>query len=175
MVDLLFTPCYYRQLYEVMKSLQFDDLLNLSLTDKKIRTFCKYDKLTQDLFIEKEVEKYLQTRFVKYGFDELPFMIAIQDGNHRVVSELIKRGFDPSYDDNWAIRAASEKGNIRMVNLLLEDDRVDPSANDNYAIRFASSGGHLQVVERLLQDERVDPSGNYNQAIIWHVNMVISM
>ena len=69
-------------------------------------------------------------------------------------------GLDPSADDNYAIRAASENGHIAVVDRLLQDGRVDPSADDNHAIRMASHCGHIAVVDRLLQDGtgRVDPS-----------------
>jgi ankyrin repeat protein len=60
---------------------------------------------------------------------------------------------------------ASLDGHLKVINLLLQDERVDPSARNNVAIRSASQKGHLAVVERLLQDERVDPSIIANAAI----------
>ena len=90
---------------------------------------------------------------------------AAKEGDLNLVNILINANFDPSADDNYAIRKASEKGHLNVVNRLLEDDRVDPSARDNYAIRTASGNGHLNVVNRLLKDDRVDPSDFDNEAI----------
>jgi hypothetical protein len=63
---------------------------------------------------------------------------------------------DPSLYDNWLIRRASELGDIKTVNYLLNDSRVDPSAVNNNAVRMASKNGHNEVVERLLLDDRVE-------------------
>jgi ankyrin repeat protein len=74
---------------------------------------------------------------------------------------------DPSFQDNIAIRNASQRGHVAVVDRLLQDERVDPSANDNEPIRVASEKGFVAVVDRLLADERVDPSANENEAIRW--------
>jgi hypothetical protein len=39
--------------------------------------------------------------------------------------------FDPSADDNRAIRQAAMDGQLAVVERLLQDERVDPSANNN--------------------------------------------
>ena len=74
---------------------------------------------------------------------------------------------DPSDDNNYAIRLASQGGHLEVVKVLLKDERVDPSALDNVAIPFASHGGHLEVVKLILKDSRVDPSDDDNYAIRW--------
>ena len=56
---------------------------------------------------------------------------------------------DPSDFNNYAIKQASEKGHLEVVQLLLQDERVDPSVDDNWAIRWASKNGHSEVVEAL--------------------------
>ena len=72
---------------------------------------------------------------------------------------------DPSLDNNFAIRDASEYGCTEVVRFLLQDPRVDPTARDNCAIRYASQNGHTEVVRLLLQDPRVDPSALDSRAI----------
>jgi surface antigen len=79
--------------------------------------------------------------------------------------ELLLPFVDPSAEDNYAIRWASQNGHLAVVERLLKDERVDSSANDNHAIRSSSEKGYVAVVERLLQDERVDPSAEDNYAI----------
>ena len=75
--------------------------------------------------------------------------------------------YDPSADDDDAIRWASEFGHTDVVKLLLGDDRVDPSADNDEAILLASYNGHLDVVKLLLQDPDVDPSADNDEAIRW--------
>jgi ankyrin repeat protein len=79
---------------------------------------------------------------------------------------VINDGIDPSADNNYAIRKASEHGRLEVVKELLKDKRVDPAANINYAIENASNNGHLEVVKELLKDNRVDPSVRNNYAIV---------
>ena len=57
---------------------------------------------------------------------------------------------DPSANDNYAIRLASQNGHVETVKLLLEDNRVDPSANNNYSIKEASRNGHMEIVKLLI-------------------------
>ncbi len=81
------------------------------------------------------------------------------------VKLALKKGVNPSREDNYAIRSASYHGYTEIVKLLLQDERVDPSAHNNYAIRLASNNGHTEVVKLLLQNKRVDPSAHNNYAI----------
>jgi ankyrin repeat protein len=88
---------------------------------------------------------------------------AAENGHADVVDYLLRHArFDPSADDNRAIRQAAEGGHVAVVERLLRDARVDPSADGNRAIRQAAKNGHIAVVERLLRDARVDPSANDN-------------
>jgi len=59
---------------------------------------------------------------------------------------------EPSAENNYTIRIASERGYPELVELLLQDPRVDPSDRDNEAIRIASERGHPNIVELLLLD-----------------------
>eukprot|EP01117_Protostelium_nocturnum_P011249 TRINITY_DN4085_c0_g1_i1.p1 TRINITY_DN4085_c0_g1~~TRINITY_DN4085_c0_g1_i1.p1 ORF type:complete len:228 (+),score=48.34 TRINITY_DN4085_c0_g1_i1:254-937(+) len=58
-----------------------------------------------------------------------------------------------------------EKGDLEMMNELMEDSRVDPSANFNSSIRMASKNGHSKVVSVLLKDPRVNPACWANSAL----------
>jgi len=72
---------------------------------------------------------------------------------------------DPSAEDNYAIRTASNNGHVDVVKVLLADPRTDPSAQDNIAICIASVKGHTDIVNVLLADPRVDPSAHDNWPI----------
>lgn len=63
--------------------------------------------------------------------------------------------FDPSIQDNVAIKEASRYGYLETMRVLLEDKRVDPSAEDNKAVISAYDHGHLDAVRLLLTDPRV--------------------
>ena len=84
----------------------------------------------------------------------------------RFAEKILENGrVDPSFNDNFAIRCASESGHLELVCLLLRDFRVDPSAVWNYSVVFASSRGHVNVVRELMDDQRVDPSADQNLAL----------
>ena len=61
---------------------------------------------------------------------------------------------DPSTNDNYPIRIASEKGHTEIVRMLLEDPRVDPSADDNEAIQNASNSGYIEMVRLCFAGQR---------------------
>jgi hypothetical protein len=64
---------------------------------------------------------------------------AVRNGHVDVVDCLLRHAmFDPSADDNCAIKLAAECGHVAVVERLLQDERVNPSAGDNYAFRFAA-------------------------------------
>jgi len=76
-----------------------------------------------------------------------------------------KRVFDPSINENSAIRWAARHGKLEAVLALLKDERVDPSQGGDKAIRWACWNGHTEVVQALLRDVRVNPSANDNYSI----------
>jgi len=78
---------------------------------------------------------------------------------------VARRAFDPSMNENNAIRWAARHGKLEAVLALLRDDRVDPSQGGDKAIRWASWNGHTEVVRALLGDLRVNPSANDNYSI----------
>ena len=110
-----------------------------------------------------------RSRKFDFDFDQglLDYCIieASNYGYLQIVELLLTHGADPSNTYNDALRWASRKGHLAVVERLLQDRRVDPRDVNNYAIRKASEYGHLAVVERLLQDRRVDPSVNDNEAL----------
>lgn len=62
---------------------------------------------------------------------------------------------NPSLDDNFALKFASNFGHLDVLNRLLEDPRLDLSAIDHITIKWASQNNHIDVVQRLLEEERV--------------------
>jgi ankyrin repeat protein len=85
----------------------------------------------------------------------ISFLNAVRTGNLALVNLTLELDLiDPSFENNIAIREASEHGHVNIVDRLLRDTkkRVDPSVNDNYAISISSRNGHVAVVDRLLQE-----------------------
>ena len=54
---------------------------------------------------------------------------------------------------------------IKIVKILLKDERVDPSDQNNDAIQWASNNGYYKIVKLLLKDKRVNPSVHNNFVI----------
>jgi hypothetical protein len=100
------------------------------------------------LFEDQEIQKIQETEL-----DNL--YRACGTGNVEMVNRCIENGIDPSVYCNYAIRLASAKGYIDVINILLHDGRINPSAESNLALKNAVRYGHLSVVDLLLQDKRI--------------------
>ena len=105
------------------------------------------------------------------------WQMLVQRGHVTHIGLAMRCGADPSARNQFAVRFASSKGHVHVVNLLLRDERVDPSVAEQYTIGFASCNGHVEVVDRLLRDARVDPGADSQWAIRHassngHVNVV---
>ena len=57
------------------------------------------------------------------------------------------------------------KGDIRIVNFLINDPDVDPSVGRSKLLRYASQKGYNDIVNVLLKDSRVNPSLYRNYAL----------
>jgi ankyrin repeat protein len=114
-----------------------------------------------------DVQEMLESGKVLFeGKESSALVSAVKNGHVEIVDYLLRHAmFDPSVDDNHAVRMAADCGHLAVVDRLLQDKRVDPSADNNYAVGLAAENGHLAVVERLLQDPRVDPSARDNYAV----------
>ena len=82
-----------------------------------------------------------------------------QQGHFEIVQRLLQKDLAskviPSANKNHALRMASRKGKFKVVQLLLNNDRVDPTDGSNDAVRLATQNGHDDVVNLLMTDPRV--------------------
>ena len=62
---------------------------------------------------------------------------------------------DPSYEESWSIRVASQYNRLEFVEILLKDSRVDPTESHNWAINIASGNRYNNIVEILWKDQRI--------------------
>ena len=75
------------------------------------------------------------------------------------------QAFDPTVNNNCALKWAIQTGYTKVVEDLLTDKRINPGMENNSSIRKASELGHLKIVKMMLNDKRVDPSAENNKAI----------
>lgn len=95
-----------------------------------------------------------------------PLHYAIKHRYPETVKLLLdSKYFDPSSNNNIAIRIASQKGYDEIVTMLLNDDRVDPSDKSNDSLIQAITGGLLSIVKLLLSHPKIDPSARNNHAL----------
>lgn len=81
------------------------------------------------------------------------FFAAINQGNLAEVNQLLEEGgFDPAYNDNWALCHAAANGHPAVVNRLLEIPEVlnDVTNTNNYALWRAAHNGHIEVLYLLV-------------------------
>lgn len=147
--------------------LAFMDNVHLCVKDYSLTVLvwmCKNYVVDQVLRIVRLDPALLKIAHLDYKI--LSFKWASFFGHFDVVDLLLQDSlFDPSVDNNYAIRKASTNEHTDIVKLLLQDPRVNPAAHENEAIRFSSLNGHVDVVDLLLQDSRVDPSAKDNGAL----------
>lgn len=89
-------------------------------------------------------------------------------------NELGDQTFDPSAFSNRALRHASAKGYLHLVEKLLKDPRVNQAVWEFDTtlellcppIVLAASNGHEEIVKVLLNDSQAEPSAGFNAALI---------
>jgi len=69
------------------------------------------------------------------------------------VKAFLKAGFDPSFDNNIALRQAILNGNSNIVHTLLEDPRVDPYEDNSVALQIAIDCGFRDIIRMLIIDK----------------------
>ena len=159
-ISPLFTSPYYNQLYETMRYLDYDEILQLCNTNRQTRSFCQNSFLVNRLLISRKTDQYINN----YGTPLQALIAASAQGNLNIVNELLRRGVNPT--DNYLVfLGAIDKRRLNVVKRLL-DAGVDPSIQNNYAINRAASEGDLNLVSLLLNHPKVDPGAKSNQAII---------
>ena len=131
----------------------------------------KYHRKTKKSKPDKSKKRIRKTRSKKQGGAKMPYLgpyyenpsSKLWDGvytnNYKKVEEAFKEGADVNMkndDGSWFLLVASESGNARMVNLLLEkgiDVNItdDYDYNNNTALSTAVINAKYDVVELLLE------------------------
>lgn len=95
---------------------------------------------------------------------------AINNNKITIIKKLLSdKTLDPSQHDNIALFAATKKWKPKIIELLLNDERVNPASDATNDARGlivdSASYGNINIVKLLLKDPRVDFSFSCNQAI----------
>ncbi|KAJ3251027.1 hypothetical protein HK103_002923, partial [Boothiomyces macroporosus] len=98
----------------------------------------------------------------KRTFSKFAVVCASYKGNLPIVQLLLQD--DRFILTNRALRDAVTMGHTEIAKLLVEKG-LDPSVDDNLNIQRAAQNGHYSLVEYLLRDPRVDPASKNNQAV----------
>lgn len=156
--------------YEYISNLTYPGIREFCSTDKATLSFCRNTPRVWNVIERKRIEyktdKFLE-KLVKQkipNIEEYAVSGASSNGDVEIVDELFRRNYKPVE----ALVSAIYGGNIKVVDRLLQDERVDPSEHDSVAVAAAAvaKGGRLDILNRLLQYEKVDPSANNNAALL---------
>ncbi len=92
-----------------------------------------------------------------------PSMTALYSAVEREQVETVRllledERFDPSDDENEALKIASVHGYITLVKILLQDERVRSTADKSLMFKYAAQDDHVNVAKLLLLYKETDPS-----------------
>lgn len=134
-----------------------------------------------EVVVFNELMSYLDKTFeINYGqsntnlIHHRHFMYACQYGYLDIVKMLVeKKNTNMCYNQNAAIRLASEKGKLDVVKYLI-DKGVDPKLYNNSCIKRAIINKHIDLIEYLLSIG-CNPTKWITQAIYTHDIDIISL
>jgi hypothetical protein len=95
---------------------------------------------------------------------QLQFNNALLSNNVKEMNIILDNHSSKTFNEQ-AIITASDRGLTRMVEFLLNHQKIEILGIHNNAIVLASKNGHLDVVQLLLNDKRINPSYNMNNAV----------
>src|SRR5579875_2385662 len=140
-------------LFEVLKNLNYRELLNFCATNRSIKNICDTDPNILNL----KLQKYVQYIMEKNGNDlEATFFYCIETNNIVVLNYLINvMNFDPSIKNNRGLILACIKSNYPIVDLLLKNVNVDPSAQNNLSLFICVDKRRLNIFNLLLNKAKL--------------------
>lgn len=171
----------YERLLDILLSLDVEDIINFCQTDRFYANVCqdwtfwsekpRLDlKLPRGLFYQDNfgpVRRYLYIRNLLIQ-PITSLKRAIKADNVDAVRILLQY-VDPrermGENRDQPVVAAARYGSVKVLNLLLNDQRVDPSIRDDIALLIAIKNGHTEAANILLDDPRVNPANMNNEAI----------
>ena len=96
--------------------------------------------------LQKYLIEYGENNIKEYALSRIAY-----SGNLDTLQQLIEFGIDVHIDNEYCLRIASSRGNLSMVQYLIEKEQANIHALDDYALRYAAFFGHFSVVKYLVE------------------------
>jgi ankyrin repeat protein len=111
--------------------------------------------------------------FDKSVWNKSPLFIAIENGHTEIAKLLIGRcgGIDvnsPTLLGSTALSVAASSGNLEIVEILLQDERLNCKAENSFgetALQLAAQEGNEAIVRALCRDKRARDLSSLRKAI----------
>jgi hypothetical protein len=100
------------------------------------------------------VPKLISHPILGVGMNSNDLLVEAAAGNHPIiVNQLIRYyGADPSIDDNWCLKNATQCGRLAVARVLLDDPRVDPFD----ALHEATQSNNIELVRLILDHPKAE-------------------
>ena len=141
----------------VASKLTSSDYYDIGHVDEKNRDMHRMINKIREYNLENP-ERVKELKDFKEGKLTIPtrkiknFIDYVQEGNIKVIEKKLKQGFDPSIEDNKAIKKAVELSNERIIRLLLDDPRVSNTVNYDELIKIALEKHYNKSIATLIGD-----------------------
>lgn len=124
----------------------------------------KKAKIDRDMHVENDAEYIGILKTFELIEKRRMFNDAIINGETGLIRAFLEDRTNEH--DNSALRLACSSGQLKVVELLLSDDRWNPIDFNNLAFKYAAKGNHLDVLKLLLSDPRFDPTLNDGHLLV---------
>ena len=85
------------------------------------------------------------------------------DDNYEIVKYVVENGYDPSWNNSYAVLRAAAHNSVKILKYLLTLDTIDTKALNSQNIFTAPvMYGYIETVKILLADKRFDPTISKN-------------
>jgi len=93
------------------------------------------------------------------------------DDNYEIVKYVVENGYDPSWNNSYAVLRAASHNSVKILKYLLTLDTIDTKALNSQNIFTAPvMYGYIETVKILLADKRFDPTISKN-AIMYSADL----
>lgn len=142
------------------------DVVDLLLKDGRANPTIEGYKPLMEAIRENQIEiakRLIQDSRVKDSpFNLEPLEHAANKGFAEIVEALLPH---VKLINSHIFTLACRGRNLRVIELLLNHERIDPTYNHHEAFHWACKKNHIEIVELLLKDGRIRPQRRRNRAI----------
>jgi hypothetical protein len=164
----------------IQENKEMKKIKEIILTDKTIDFTFLNNKAIHNLYMNGQIhmvnllfsKKEVRTNLIKSHNSLYKILIddefinnALENNINKVKKFLIRKKIKTKTIQS-ALYASIQYGNLEIVKLLLNDERVEANHKNNRNLIVAVDNGHIDIVSLLLNDKSVDPSDQDNEATI---------